>query len=249
MKKYIKLLFLILTLSFFTACDKDDELVVFDSENGQVALSFATTSVLSVTVQPDGSSITIPVNVTTKSDSDRSFTVSTDAASTALTGSFTLGNVTIPAGSFNGSVDVTFDSALLEDGVLYTLILNIDAPTDGTTFNKATINYNKKVICNDMKLSVTTDFWAEETSWEITDASGTVVESFPGGWSNGVADYEFTFTLPDGAYTLTFFDVYSDGMFDGTNTGSYTLTCSILTHVTGGGAFGASQSTDFVVNP
>ena len=249
MRNYIKLLLLVFTLSFVISCDKNDELIVFDSVNGQEALAFATAS-LSATVPPEGITVSVPVTVTTTSTAERTFSASEDANSTALAGSFTIGTATIPAGSFKGTLDVALNSTSLEDGILYQLIVNLDTPPGGSVYNeKVTINYNKKVICNDLMLVVNTDFWAEETSWEITDSSGTVVQSFPGGWSNGVATYEFNFNLPDGAYTLTFFDVYSDGMNDGTNLGDYTLSCSILTHVTGGGAFGASQSTDFVVNP
>lgn len=249
MRNNIKLLLLIFTLSVVISCDKEDELIIFDSVNGQEALAFATAS-SSATVPPEGITVSIPVTVTTSSTATRTFSASEDATSTAAPGSFTIGAATIPAGSFEGTLDVSLNSSSLEDGILYQLVINLDTPAGGgTVFNeKTTINYNKKVICNDLELVINTDFWASETTWEVTDSTGAVVQS-GGPYANGVATYVYNFNLPDGAYTLTFFDVYSDGMFDGTNTGDYTLTCSILTHATGGGTFGASESTDFVVNP
>lgn len=249
MKKYFKLLSLILTISFFASCDQKDELIVFDSVNGQEALSFESTS-FSVTVPADAITITIPVNVTTQSTSARTFTTAIDDASTAVTGSFTIGDVVIPANSFNGTFDVTFTGDSLEDGILYKLIINLVATSGGTVYNEqATVNYNKKVICNDMNLEINTDHWASETTWEIKDSTGAIVQS-GGPWADGVATYEFNFNLADGCYTLTFFDAYADGMNDGQNpVGTYKLSCSILTLVSEVGSFGASQSTEFCVNP
>jgi len=249
MKKYFKLLSLILTISFFASCDKKDELIIFDSVNGQEALSFESTS-FSVTVPAEPITITIPVNVTTKSSSARTFTTSLDDSSTAIAGSYSIGDVVVPADSFNGSLDVTFNGDLLEDGILYELVLKLVANTNGTVFNeKATVSYNKKVICNDMHLEINTDHWASETTWEIKDSTGAIVQS-GGPWADGVATYEFDFYLEDGCYSLTFYDVYEDGMNDGQNpVGTYKLTCSILTLVSEVGSFGASQTTEFCVNP
>ena len=54
--------------------------------------------------------------------------------------------------------------------------------------------------------------------------------------------------LEDGCYTFTIFDSYGDGQQDGTVVGGYTITCSILNVLEGGGAFGSSEAKEFCVN-
>ena len=54
--------------------------------------------------------------------------------------------------------------------------------------------------------------------------------------------------MEDGCYTFTIFDSYGDGQVDGTVTGSYTITCSILNVLEGGGAFGSSEAKEFCIN-
>ncbi|MFT7386640.1 MAG: hypothetical protein ACI82E_001406, partial [Nonlabens sp.] len=65
---------------------------------------------------------------------------------------------------------------------------------------------------------------------------------------NGVQTITADIFLADGCYTATITDSYGDGQLDGTVTGNYTITCSILTFASGGGGFGASQSRSFCVN-
>jgi hypothetical protein len=58
-----------------------------------------------------------------------------------------------------------------------------------------------------------------------------------------------TMTLEDGCYTFTIYDSYADGQFDGNMEGNYSLDCSIINAASGEGNWGASESTDFCVNP
>lgn len=252
MKKNIFGIFAIILVFTFTSCE--DSPVVFDNINGQEAIQFTSTS-LNVTVPAEGLIVTLPVSITTVSTVARNFVVVEDESSTAIPGSFSLGSVSIPAGSYDGSLEITLNTTGLADGILYGLVVNLVAPEGGTAFKEqATINYNKEVVCNDLLLIVLTDAFPEETTWEITDSTGTVVASGgddygpPSAAASRLKEYQHNITLPDGCYTFTIFDVFGDGLNDGVVEGSFLLTCSILTHASGVGNFGSSDSTDFAVN-
>jgi hypothetical protein len=95
-----------------------------------------------------------------------------------------------------------------------------------------------------VSLSLTTDNYGSETSWTVTDASGTTVAS-GSGYGNNTTINE-TFTLADGEYTFTINDSYGDGICCSYGNGSYTLTGDGSSFQTGG-AFGSSESTVFCV--
>lgn len=244
MKKYISLLFV--ALLAFTSCEED--LVVYDSENGQTAVSFGATS-YNVSIPSEGLPIQIPVNVTTKSESERTFSVTVDDSTVGGAANYSVGQVTVPAGSYNGVLDVVINFDPLVDGEVYTLALNLTAPQDGSVYNESvTIEYFKEIICNDFVVTIITDLYGEETSWEITNESDVVVAS-GGPYVRGRGlEYTSDVYLEDGCYTFTIFDAYADGQTDGSFDGSYSVSCSILNVASGSGGFGASESTEFCVN-
>ncbi|GGG32950.1 hypothetical protein GCM10011532_15700 [Christiangramia forsetii] len=243
-----------MVLAVFVSCE--EETLIFDSENGPEAVQFASRSFNVTVPSDDNATVTIPVNVTTTSAQERTFNVVASESSTALGSSYSIGTATIPANSYEGTVDVTLNPDDLAEGQSYSLVLELQPSTAGSAFNNvATINFNKEVICNDYKLVITTDQYAEETSWDITDSNGNVVASgpeVPYGPAASVdsrgKQYETDIFLEDGCYTFTIYDAYSDGQFDGVFEGGYSLTCSIVNAASGTGAFGASESTDFCVN-
>jgi hypothetical protein len=249
MRKIKILIMSLLVLSFY-ACDTDDNInTIYDNINGQTGIGFAATN-FSAAVRTTGTTIILPVEVTTLSSTARNFNVTVDASSVGPSSDHTIGSITIPADSYSGTLEVSFVDDNLAEGVSYTLVLNLDLSGGiaGVGAKTATINYNKYLICNDLELVLNTDFYASETSWEITDSTGAVVQS-DGPFADGVATYNWAFNLPDGCYTFTIFDAFGDGLFDGATTGNWTLSCSIITHSTGSGNFGGSNSTDFCVNP
>ncbi|BAO54253.1 hypothetical protein [Nonlabens marinus] len=249
MKKIILLGFVaMLTL---VSCDKDDELRVFDNEGGQTALSFQTTS-YNVSVPTEDLNLQIPVSVTTVSNQERTFTVAVDEATNAS--EFTAGNVVIPAGQYEGNLTINFDFSAITgaDGETKTAVFSLVPPAGGSTYQDVVeVVYFREIVCNDPVLSVTTDFFASETGFFIENSAGVTVFNIPqGSFPNGRANYTIPVpTLPDGSYTITITDAYSDGQQDGTVTGSYSLDCSIINLVTAGGAFGASQTRAFEINP
>ncbi|MFT6837638.1 MAG: hypothetical protein ACJAZR_001166 [Sediminicola sp.] len=245
MKKYISIIMLLLV---FVSCE--EEVVIFDDVNGQTALSFSTTG-YNVTVPEEGSSLEIPVNVTTVSDADRSFNVTIDDSSVGGSENYSIGQVTITAGAYTGMLGVTINFDSLVDGEVYKLVLNLASPEGGVVYDETvSIEYFKEIVCNDFVVTVVTDTYGSETTWEITDASATVVAS-GGPYANvsGGGTYTSDVFLEDGCYTFTIFDAYGDGQSDGTITGNFSLECSILKVANGGGSFGTSQATDFCVNP
>lgn len=254
MKKYGLSILAILLVVTYSSCTKDT--VVFDNVDGQQAIQFTSKS-FNVTVPSEGITVTLPVSVTTLSSSDRTFEAVADESSTGAAASYSIGAVNIPAGSYDGTLDVDLNTASLEDGIAYSLLVKLVAPVGGATFNDiATIKYNKKVVCNDVVLTVITDAYAEETSWRIENEAGDVVASIaPGTYgpaSSGASRgkvYTHNINLPNGKYSLIMEDVYCDGQFDGSFSGSYKLDCSIINHASGKGAYDCEKITEFEINP
>jgi len=102
--------------------------------------------------------------------------------------------------------------------------------------------------CTDLTLSITFDNYPEETSWTISDGSSVVA-------SGGTYDSEpdgSTLTIPvclaSGCYTLTFSDVYGDGICCAYGNGSYSLTQNSNSAVlASGGSFASTDATSFCV--
>lgn len=228
------------------SCDKESELEIYDGDAIGIAQSTFQTSVAST-----GTTLTIPITSTSQSSSARTF--SAEVISADNEAEFTLGSVNIPANSYDGTLDVVFDFAAITgaDGELKTATIGLPAGQGVDVFGTvANIEYFREVVCNDLELEIVTDFWASETGFSIVDnATGAVVYSFGAGtYSNGEQTITDSITLPDGCYTATITDAYGDGLVSNGVTGSYALTCSIITHFAGDGAFGSSASTSFCVN-
>jgi len=240
--KKIKYFLLILTVLIYTGCEEE----VPTPQNTNY-ITFAESS-FSAGVDVGGStSVDVPVFTANTSGADRSFNVSVDPASNAAAGSYTLpSSVVIPAGQNTANLTVGLSDTNLGIGV-NNLIIIFEAQEGLSNGGSTTISY----IQNCTEITVTLDFvfdlYAEETGWNITDSLGGVVVSKPAGsYVRGQAPTTETFALCAGRdYTLTVTDAFSDGMDDGTNLGSYTLTIGGVTKATGGGAFGASEANAF----
>ncbi len=101
----------------------------------------------------------------------------------------------------------------------------------------------------DLTLSITFDDYPQETSWTVTDSSGAVVasESYSTANPDGSTVNETISGLANGNYTFTISDSFGDGICCGFGNGSYTLSSSAGTIVSGG-EFGSSEGTDFCVS-
>ena len=150
--KNIKILSALFALVVFTACDKDDAIInnIYD-ETGQVGVGFTTTG-KSASVKPTGAVVTLGVQSTVTTTSDRNFDVAVnDESTTGLPGHYSVGSITIPANSYDGVLTVNLiDDGTLLEGVSYDLVLDLDLPQGVAvhTSKTATITYNKYQLCN-----------------------------------------------------------------------------------------------------
>lgn len=238
----IKYLILALTVLIYTACE--DEVPTPQSTN---YIAFGDSSYSTGVDVGGAASVVVPVYTANISGSDRSFDVSVDPSSNAAAGSYTVpSSIVIPANSNSANLTVALTDTNLGIGV-NNLTLNFVAAESLSTGASTTISYIQNCTEVTATLDIEFDLYAEETGWSIKDALGGVIASkAAGAYARGNAPVTETITLCAGRdYTLTFTDAYSDGMNDGTNLGSYTLTIGGQTKVTGGGAFGASEATAF----
>ncbi len=254
-----KVLLLLLTIGFFASCDDSVDSVIYDNVNGQTGVSFADTFT-SVIVPEEGVTVSVDVQVTTISDMDRTFAVAVNEDSTGSSEDYIIGNIVVPANSHIGTLDVTFDNFdNLEELMSFTLILDLVLPNGEVAIGAAstTFNYLKKVICNDVTLTINEDAYADERNWRITDSSGAIVyqcsdfaDCPTGAASGSIPAMQYVYQLPlvDGCYTFIIEDSFGDGLEDGNITGNYTLSCSIIVYATGEGNFGSSVTTNFCVN-
>lgn len=105
----MKKVFLLISLAvLFIACDSDSLRVVYDTENGQTFVSFNSPSANLPIIIDETGSVDIQVNVSTSSDTERSFQVEVvPESTTAPNGSYSFNsNVVIPAGQFIGTLTI-----------------------------------------------------------------------------------------------------------------------------------------------
>jgi hypothetical protein len=129
MKKLI-IPFLIAVTLVFQACEPTESVIYDGSQT--LAYFDGVGATLEVEINSTGE-ITIPVNVSTLSGTERNVSVSAvEAASSATSGQYSFnGTVTIPANTYFGSMTLTgIDDGLTTDGVV--LILQIDSVDGGS---------------------------------------------------------------------------------------------------------------------
>lgn len=95
-----------------------------------------------------------------------------------------------------------------------------------------------------LTFALTTDNYAAETSWQLTDSQNQ--QPYSGaGYSNN-SSYTEQWCLADGDYSFTISDSYGDGICCSYGNGSYSLTLGSQT-VFSGGNFAAQQSHSFTI--
>lgn len=233
--KKITFLFLI-SLSFFAfnGCSDDEETINY--------VSFESTS-YKFGVELDGSSTNdIKIYATKTTGADRTFNVSVVSdLSTADPASYEVPtSVTIPANTNVGTISVKVsDLNISENGE--TLVLRFDSQEGLFTGEDITLNIKQVCPFNEVVLDIQFDDWPEETSWELLDSEGNVIDSVPAGTYAGEKTLSKAFCLQDGTYTFIIYDAYGDG----TNYYRLSYNGAILVE---GGAFGESEATTFDVS-
>jgi hypothetical protein len=97
-----------------------------------------------------------------------------------------------------------------------------------------------------VSLSITFDNYPEETSWEITNASGVVASGGTYGSQADGSTLNIDVALPAGCYDFTIKDTYGDGICCSYGNGAYSLKDGSTTLVSGA-SFASSETTNFCV--
>ena len=120
--------------------------------------------------------------------------------------------------------------------------------------NESACNYNPSATYDDgsciiggveITFTILTDEYPEETTWEVTNESGTTIMS-GGPYSSSGSTYSETACVETGCYDVTINDSYGDGICCAYGTGSYTITSDGNTLVSGG-EFVSTETTNFCV--
>lgn len=223
MKNILKSITLLFVTVFFISCEQDPILYTGGSPS---AYSFDKSS---TTVGVCDPSVPVTVEVTDAADVDRTVNISVNAQSTALSEEYTYANsVTIPAGEYVASFDVTVDFAQIPEGDSRELILDLDIP-DGSSINtrgSISVNYSSACTLNEVEFSFVFDDYPGEFAWQVLDA--TTQEFVLGVSAFGeyadLESYSETACLPSGDYLLVLFDAFGDGFCCSYGNGSADIT-------------------------
>lgn len=152
--------------------------------------------------------------------------------------------------NLQSDVEITLPLVEFQDTSDFTVTLvSINGTIDDNTLNNSKTVVKKfpsVYTSSTVMLSLTTDAWGDETSWELIDGNtGTIIDQ--GGNYSGNQTITEAWQLADGCYTFIIYDGFGDGICCEYGQGSYTLTSGSQTIVSGG-SFGASESTSFVIN-
>ncbi len=147
--------------------------------------------------------------------------------------------------STNQTEDITFPTQTFAPGA-HTLEFMITSANGTTDMNASNDDLDAGftiVDGDEIEVSILTDDYGDETTWEITDASNAVVAS--GGGYGDNTQYMDPACLADGCYTFTIFDSYNDGICCGFGIGNYEVLSPSGETMGSGGEFGASESVTF----
>ncbi len=178
-------------------------------------------------------------------------------------GSNTLSSVTINYQLDGGSVSTYAWSGSLSSGSSTTVTLPTLTYTPGDhTLNVFTSNPNGNTDTNPnnddatgsfyygnnaVTLSILTDNYPGETTWDVRDSGGNVLAS-GGPYGASGTTYTENICIADGCFDFTIYDSYGDGICCAYGSGSYTLTEDATgSTLASGGAFGSQETTGFCV--
>lgn len=148
--------------------------------------------------------------------------------------------VTIPAGSTVGTFqftvtdnDLGYGGKLLVLSILPSPGIEVASSSQGsasTTPSTYEVVYDRTEIAvrrlcdlNKATIQIFTDAYGSETTWELYDQNGTIIEE-GGPYADEAGSGETRLLcLPSGDYTFVAYDLYGDGMFDGNNQGYYRI--------------------------
>lgn len=183
----------------------------------------------------------IKVYTTQITGSDRQFNVEVDAeASSADPSAYAVpSTVIVPANTNVGELPITISDINIsaEGETLVLVFINEEGLFIGDP-----ITLNIKQICPapETVLNITFDDFPEEQSWELYDASDSLL--FSGGPYPEQTEFTQSFCLQSGTYKLIMLDAFGDGG------GPYTITNNGNVIISGDGAYGFGEEQTFQIN-
>lgn len=172
---------------------------------------------------------------------------------TNATVTVTLSGNTVSTGTFTGNL-ATYGTANVTCSTISsfnggTLVATVTTSGDnnagnGTVNKVVTVNNNPaQAATNMVKVDITTDRYASETTWEVTNAAGAVIAS-GGPWANlGANGQTVQATVnvngltPDQCYRFTIYDSYGDGICCDYGNGAYSIKDATNAVLLSGGTF------------
>ena len=238
MKKYYKLFALLTVAAFLFNCeqDNDSDLSNFVGfEEGPLSYDVAADAT---------KTIEIIVAASETSSSDRSYAVMVDEDLSTLSSVYSVpSTVTIPSGTNVGTLAITVTDNENLGYVAQKLVIDfIDEA--GKNYGEAiTLNIAQECLDTLATLTISTDDWPGETTWELYDLSGTPTVIFSGGpYSTANVDFSYNFCLSAGNYGIVVYDSYGDGG------STYSVTTAGGTLVAATTLGGTSSSATFTIN-
>ena len=150
----------------------------------------------------------------------------------------------------NQSVTVTLP-AMNVSGGNHTLVVQLLSPngsTDENTVDNTVVSTAFTVFVDTatVNLTLVTDEYGDETSWDFKDSNDTILYSGETDVYGNETTYNHTFdVLTGGCYTFTIYDSEGDGICCSWGAGSYTLTDSNSNVIATGGEFSAQETVSF----
>lgn len=145
------------------------------------------------------------------------------------------------------AVIINLPSLNLAEG-LHPISVSVASPNGGTDQNNTNNQDNANVqivVAPELEVTVETDFYPDETSFEISNEQGQVVYAQIDGF-NASTNNEFIICLPVGCYTFTIYDSYGDGIDNG---GGFSLSVNGIELASFYDEFTTSAEADFCVQP
>ena len=136
--------------------------------------------------------------------------------------------------AYSGVVEMLLWAADIQSGCTDVNAINYNPEA---TFDNGTCIY--PCTASELQIAIVADNYPSETTWQITNESGTVSAS--GDVNGGVV------CLSEGCYVFSIYDSYGDGICCSYGEGSYTLFLDELEIATGGD-FDSEESFSFCVN-
>jgi hypothetical protein len=236
MKKFFLIMAAVVSTSFFTGCETDDEFT---------APNYAALQMSPVDIKVElGGATSYDVNVYTAdvASEDRTFDVVVRNSTTMSSAAYTVpASVTVPGGTNEGTFTVNVDDVDFRPNG-ESLVLGLARQDGGFVGDDFQLNVSWSCD-NPLVIDFVFDGYASETSWNVKDTEGNVILE-GGGFSDGTPNATVERCLPDGDYIFTVFDSYGDGL---SADGSVTLSFSGEELVQLPGDFGDETTVEFTL--